>query len=282
MVDAAHRPRRGASQRAAPLRIGLICPYSLTVPGGVQGQVLGLARSLRSAGHLTRVLAPCDGPPPDTGVTPLGNSIPTAANGSIAPLAPDLPAQLRLIRALRDEEFDVLHLHEPLVPGPTMTATVVKHAPLVGTFHAAGTSAAYRYLRPIVRWMARRIDLKVAVSEDARNLAQHALGGDFVVLFNGIEVERFAKADLVPTEGPTILFLGRHEPRKGLAVLLEALALLPPEVRVWIGGDGPETEVLRLRHAGDPRISWLGRISDEEKASRLRSADVFCAPSLHG
>ena len=96
------------------MRIGIICPYSLTLPGGVQMQVLGLARALRKQGERVRVLAPCDGPPPDAGVTPLGNSLPTAANGSIAPVAPDPSAQLRVIRAMRDEDFDVIHLHEPL------------------------------------------------------------------------------------------------------------------------------------------------------------------------
>ena len=100
------------------MRVGLVCPYSLTIPGGVQGQVLGLARSLRSLGHEVRVLGPCDGPPPDAGVTPLGRSVPTAANGSVAPIAPDPSAQLRTIRALRDEDFEVLHLHEPMAPGP--------------------------------------------------------------------------------------------------------------------------------------------------------------------
>ena len=87
------------------MRIGLVCPYSLTVPGGVQAQVLGLARTLRGLGEDVRVLAPCDGPPPDGGVTPLGKSVPTASNGSVAPLAPDPAAQLRTIRALRDEAF---------------------------------------------------------------------------------------------------------------------------------------------------------------------------------
>ena len=93
------------------VRIGLVCPYSLTLPGGVQGQVLALARALRGKGHDVRVLGPCDGPPPDGWVTPLGNSIRQPANGSIAPIAPDGAAQLRFIRAVRDEEFDVLHLH---------------------------------------------------------------------------------------------------------------------------------------------------------------------------
>jgi phosphatidyl-myo-inositol alpha-mannosyltransferase len=264
------------------MRIGLVCPYSLTVPGGVQGQVLALGRVLRTGGHEARVLAPCDGPPPDAGVTPLGNSIPTAANGSVAPIAPDPACALRTIRALRDEEFDVLHLHEPLAPGPTMTALIFKSAPVVGTFHAAGVSAAYRWLGPGVRALARRLDHRCAVSEDAVALAERFLGGSYTLLWNGIEVEHYAKATPWPTEGPTIFFVGRHEPRKGLAVLIEAMDDLPAEVRLWVASDGPDTDELRARTAGDPRIEWLGRIGDDEKAARLQGADVFCAPSLHG
>jgi phosphatidyl-myo-inositol alpha-mannosyltransferase len=264
------------------VRIGIVCPYSLTIPGGVQGQVLALARTLRHMGHDSRVLAPCDGPPPDPAVTPLGNSLPTAANGSVAPIAPDVSAQLRTIRALRDEDFDVVHLHEPLCPGPTHTALLFKSQPLVGTFHAAGGSAAYRWLTPAVRWMAQKLDLRCAVSEDARAMAFEALGGEYRLVFNGVEVDAFRKAAPWPTEGPTIFFLGRHEPRKGLAVLLEAMVQLPADVRLWIAGDGPETDVLRSRSAGDSRIEWLGRITEEEKARRLRGADVFCAPSLRG
>ncbi|MFN0090390.1 MAG: glycosyltransferase family 4 protein [Acidimicrobiales bacterium] len=264
------------------MRIALVCPYSLTLPGGVQGQVLGLGRALRAGGHEVRVLAPCDGPPPDAGVVPLGNSIPTAANGSVAPLAPDPAAQLRTIRALRDEAFDVVHLHEPLAPGPTMTAMLIKAAPLVGTFHAAGYSAAYRWLRPAARWLADRLDLRCAVSEDARRLAARSLGGSYTLVFNGIEVERYQKADPWLTTAPTILFLGRHEPRKGLACLLSAMAELPRDVRLWVAGDGPETARLQAVYAGDPRIEWLGRISEDEKLRRLRGADVFCAPSLGG
>ena len=264
------------------MRVGLICPYSLTTPGGVQGQVLGLARSLRHLGHDARVLGPCDGPPPDGGVTPLGRSVPTAANGSVAPIAPDPSCQLRTIRALRDEGFDVLHLHEPLVPGPCMTAILFRNAPIVGTFHAAGGSAAYRYLNWGVRRLARRLDHRCAVSEDARAMAHDALGGDYTLLFNGIEVDRFAKAEAWPSDGPTIFFVGRHEPRKGLAVLLEAMQTLPADVRVWVAGDGPETADLQARYGHDGRVEWLGRIDDHEKASRLRGADVFCAPSLRG
>lgn len=264
------------------MRIGLVCPYSLTFPGGVQGQVLGLARSLRALGHDARVLAPSDGPPPDAGVTPLGRSVPTAANGSVAPLAPDPSAQLRTIRALRDEGFAVLHLHEPIAPGPTLTALLFGDGPLVGTFHAAGESAAYRYLGWGLGRLARRLDHRCAVSPDAQRLAQAHLGGTYQLLFNGIEVDRFAEGPGHPTEGPTIFFLGRHEPRKGLDVLLAALADLPPDVHLWVGGDGPQTDELRARHRGDPRIEWLGRLSDEERGARMRGCTVYCSPSVRG
>jgi phosphatidylinositol alpha-mannosyltransferase len=264
------------------VRIGLVCPYSLTVPGGVQAQVLGLARTLRGLGTDVRVLAPCDGPPPEAFVTPLGASVPTASNGSVAPLAPDPAAQLRTIRALRDEAFDVIHLHEPLAPGPTMTTLLFRSAPMIGTFHRAGDSAAYAVAKPGVRWLARRLDLRCAVSKDALATARRALGGSYELLFNGIEDERFTKAAPTSTTGPTIFFIGRHEERKGLAVLLDALTHLPADVTVWVGGTGPQTEALRARHGGDPRIEWLGRLSDDEVASRMRGADVFCAPSLHG
>ena len=264
------------------MRIGIISPYSLSLPGGVQAQVLALGRALREKGHHARVLGPCDGPPPDSSVTPLGNSLPTAANGSMAPIAPDASAQLRTIRALRDEEFDVVHLHEPMAPGPTMTAMVFKESPMVGTFHAAGASQAYVWFNPVVRWLARRLDIRVAVSDDARAMAKHALGGEYIVLFNGIEIERIGRTAPIEADGPTIFFVGRHEPRKGLEVLLHAMALLPANTRLWIAGDGPETARLTSTVAGDPRIEWLGRISDEEKFARLRGSTVFCAPSLRG
>ena len=256
-------------------------PYSLTVPGGVQQQVLGLARSLRAKGHEVRVLGPCDGPPPDAFVTPLGNSLPTAVNGSIAPLAPDASAALRTIRALNDEAFDVVHVHEPLVPGPSLTALLVKMAPVVATFHSAGESAAYRTFSRQLKWVASRIDIRVAVSKDAVELAQRYIGGDYEVLFNGIELGDYSSPSTTPREN-AIFFIGRHEERKGLSILLEALSKLPPDVHLWIASDGPQTAELKTRFASDSRIEWLGRISDAEKISRMSRASVFCAPSLHG
>jgi phosphatidylinositol alpha-mannosyltransferase len=264
------------------VRIGMICPYSLAVWGGVQLQVLGLARSLRHKGVDTQVLAPCDGPPPEPWVTPLGDSIPYAQNGSFAPLAPDPAAQLRVLGAIWDERFDALHLHEPLAPGPTLTAVLVKPVPLIGTFHASGDIGVYRWARFGVKRLASRLDLRVAVSPEAAGMARRYLDGHYDILFNGIETERFARAAPAPRQGPTILFLGRHEPRKGLSVLVEASRLLPPDVRFWIGGQGQQTEALRAATADDPRFEWLGSLSEDDKLARLRAADVFCVPSLGG
>lgn len=259
----------------------MVSPYSLTVPGGVQQQVLGLARSLRAKGHEVRVLGPCDGPPPDPFVTPLGNSLPTAVNGSIAPLAPDASAALRTIRALNDEAFDVVHVHEPLVPGPSMTALLVKLAPIVATFHTAGDSAGYRTFSRQLKWIASRIDVRVAVSKDARELVHRYIGGEYDILFNGIDLGDY-HSGVGQTKDNAVFFIGRHEPRKGLGVLLQAMSLLPADVRLWIASDGPETADLRARFGHDERIEWLGRISDAEKLDRLARASVFCAPSLRG
>ncbi len=275
-----------ASRYSLRVRIGIFSPYSLTLPGGVQGQVLGLARSLRQRGHQVRVLGPCDGPPPDAGVTPLGNSIPTAANGSVAPIAPDPAAALRTIRALADEDFDLVHLHEPFVPGPNATAVLTASCPIIATYHAAGRSSSYRYLGRPITAASKRIAMHCAVSDDAEALVREVLGAGTHVelLFNGVEVERFANATEYKDSGsgPIVFFVGRHEERKGLEVLLEAHRVLGrPDVRVWVAGHGPQTAELQQRYRS-PQVSWLGPISDRELAGRWKAADVYCAPGLGG
>ena len=186
------------------------------------------------------------------------------------------------MRALGDEQFDVLHLHEPFIPGPTQTAMLLHPAPVVATFHAAGDSASYKYLRPAIKLAANNIAYAVAVSKDAAELVQRYLGGTYDILYNGVELDAYRTAPSHPTTGPTIFFCGRHEERKGLDVLLGAMRLLGPEVRLWVGSTGPDTARLRAEFADDTRIEWLGRLSDADKMERLRGADVFCAPSLHG
>lgn len=264
------------------LRVAMVSPYSVSVPGGVQAQVMGLARELRRIGHEVRVLAPCDGPPPEPFVTPLGQSLPTSANGSVAPLAPDPSAALRTIRALNDEAFDIIHLHEPIVPGPTVTSLLLRLAPTVGTFHAAGDSSSYRVLNKTARWAANHLSARVAVSDAAKELASRYLDGDYQVLFNGIETSRYLKTGAQREAQPTIFFCGRFEPRKGLEVLLGAMKYLPHNFSLWIAADGPGINEMHRLHESDKRILWLGRITETDKLDRLSRCTVFCAPSLRG
>ena len=264
------------------LRVAMVSPYSVSVPGGVQAQVMGLARELRRIGHEVRVLAPCDGPPPEPFVTPLGQSLPTSANGSVAPLAPDPSAALRTIRALNDEAFDIIHLHEPIVPGPTVTSLLLRLAPTVGTFHAAGDSSSYRVLNKTARWAANHLSARVAVSDAAKELASRYLDGDYQVLFNGIETSRYLKTGAQREAQPTIFFCGRFEPRKGLEVLLGAMKYLQHNFSLWIAADGPGINEMHRLHESDKRISWLGRITETDKLDRLSRCTVFCAPSLRG
>ena len=156
----------------------------------------------------------------------------------------------------------------------------MKMAPIVATFHSAGESAAYRVFARQLTRIASRIDIRVAVSKDAVELAQRYIQGDYEVLFNGINVDSYGGPDL-PREN-AIFYIGRHEPRKGLGVLLEAMEMLPRDVRLWVASEGPETAELKARFGGDDRIEWLGRITDEEKIRRLKTARAFCAPSLRG
>jgi phosphatidyl-myo-inositol alpha-mannosyltransferase len=313
------------------VRIAILCPYSLSKPGGVQGQATSLARTLRGAGHEAVVIAPLDeplrpgergggGPVPSRpvsrdvgavsgrdagrdaeldsevaaevaaeiseGVIGVGRSVPVPANGSIAPVTLDPLASVRAVRAVRHGEFDVLHFHEPLAPGPSYACLVACTQPKVGTFHRAGQGLAYRIAAPFARLFANRLDERCAVSPQACSTARGVLGGTYEVVGNGVETGRFATAAPWPTRGPTVLFIARHEKRKGLAVLLEAWDRLCVDrsfdATLWVAGEGPETEFLRRRHPPGPNLEWLGKIGDDEKASRLAGADVLCAPSLGG
>jgi len=271
------------------MRVALWCPYSLSRPGGVQGQVLGLARALRADAHDAVVFAPADGPldtpglPPDA-VVAVGRSIGVPANGSVAPVTVSPAAAVRALRAVRAGGFDVLHLHEPLAPGPGYAWLVRCPQPKVGTFHRAGASVAYRLLGPLARAAAGRLSARCAVSAEAAATARQALGGSYDIVGNGVELERFSGAPPWPTHGPTIVFVGRHEARKGLGVLLDAVNRLDPEtpVTLWVTGEGPESPALRRRHPQSGRVTWLGRVDDDELASRLAGAHVLCAPSLGG
>jgi phosphatidylinositol alpha-mannosyltransferase len=163
-----------------------------------------------------------------------------------------------------------------------VTALLLKLAPTVGTFHAAGDSTSYRVLNKTARWAAEHLSVRVAVSESAKELANRYLDGEYTILFNGIEVQRYSRPSTQRETAPTIFFCGRYEPRKGLEVLLQAMAHLPKNVKLWIASDGVGIDDLQNAYGADERISWLGRITEEDKLDRLARCTAFCAPSLRG
>jgi phosphatidyl-myo-inositol alpha-mannosyltransferase len=270
------------------MRIAMVSPYALTRPGGVQGQVVGLSHALRARGHEVTILCPLDADmaPPD-GLGDhyvIGRPIALRSNGSVAPVAFWPTASARAERFVRKGGFDVVHVHEPLAPTAAYGLVLTAPLPMVGTYHRAGVSRWVPILKPLTALVGRRMQIRVAVSEAARETGMHAGGGDFEVLFNGVDADRFESAPPLrdPDGRPTVLFLGRHEERKGLSVLLDAFETLDRPAVLWVSGDGPTGEVQRRRHPDSERVRWLGVLRDDEVASRLAGADVLCAPSLQG
>jgi phosphatidylinositol alpha-mannosyltransferase len=261
------------------MRVIVTSPYSMSRPGGVQGQILGLARELRKLDVDVRIVAPCDGPPPDPSIVSIGPTVEWESNGSVAPIAPGRATARRTAEALRSLEPDVVHLHEPAVPGACLTALIGFNGPMVATFHASG-ELLHMWTRPALRSMMQRVRFRVAVSEAARETAEANWGGDYTVLWNGIEIDRFATATPTPTDRPAVLFLGRHEPRKGLAVLLDAWQGIDRDAVLWVAGTGAQTDELRARRVA--AVEWLGSITDADRNARLRGATIFCAPSTGG
>jgi phosphatidylinositol alpha-mannosyltransferase len=270
------------------MKIGMLSPYSLSRPGGVQGQVIGLSHALRALGHTVIVMAPDDleqGADRDSGDKfVLGTPTSVRSNGSVAPVSFSFLAAHRVLRYVRQSSFDVVHIHEPLAPMASYGLVLRHPVPMVGTFHRAGVSRWVPVLKPLVRLVGSRMQVRVAVSEAARETGVQSSGGEFEVLFNGVDMERFASATPTkdPEGRPTVLFLGRHETRKGLSVLLDTFARIERPAVLWVAGDGPGSEVQRRRHPESDRVKWLGMLSDDEVAARLDGADVLCAPSLYG
>jgi phosphatidylinositol alpha-mannosyltransferase len=270
-------------ERGPRLRVLLSCPYSLSLVGGVQGQVLGLAHSLRALGVDARVIAPCDGPPPAPGIVSVGPSTRIPSNGSVAPIATGRAVARRTLEALRSFAPHVLHLHEPFAPGANHAALVGTTLPAVGTFHSArsGRNGWYDTFRTGLRPMLRRLSVATAVSAEAARQVELTFHTDCEIVPNGVDVERFGASLPWPApSAPSIMFVGRHEPRKGVAVLLDAFARLDRDAVLWIAGEGPQSA--QLRRESSTSVEWLGRISDDEKARRLRAATIACFPATEG
>jgi phosphatidylinositol alpha-mannosyltransferase len=273
------------------MRIGMVCPYSFDVPGGVQSHVLQLAEVMRGRGHTVSVLAPSS---PHVGlpdyVVSAGKAVPIPYNGSIARLQFSPMVHGKVRRWLADGDFDVLHLHEPNAPSLSMWALRVAEGPIVATFHTSTTkSLTLTVVRGLLRPLHEKIVGRIAVSDLARRWQMEALGSDAVEIPNGVDVAAFAGApqlDGYPRPGKTVLFLGRYdEPRKGMTVLLDALPKLVqhfPDVEVLVVGRGDEYEVRDAAGGLVRHLRFLGQVDDAGKASALRSADVYCAPNIGG
>jgi len=273
------------------MRIGMVCPYSFDVPGGVQAHVLQLAEVMRERGHDVSVLAPSSPHVklPDYVVSG-GKAVPIPYNGSVARLRFG-PATHRLVkRWIAAGDFDVLHLHEPNAPSLSVLALMIAEGPIVATFHTSTTkSLALSFFQGILRPWNEKIVGRIAVSDLARRWQMEALGSDAVQIPNGVDIESFACAAPLPgypRPGKTVLFLGRFdEPRKGMAVLLGALPTVAkrfPEVEILIVGRGDEDDLREQAGELAGHLRFLGQVDDAEKARALRSADVYCAPNTGG
>lgn len=276
------------------MRVGLVSPYSFDVPGGVQFHIRDLAEYLRGTGHYASVLAPADeGTTLPEYVVPAGRAVPIRYNGSTARLLFGPAAAAKVSRWLAEGDFDVVHLHEPLAPSLSMLALWAAEVPVVATFHTATVrSRAMQAAQPLLRPSLEKIHGRIAVSEDARRTVITHLGGDAVVIPNGVDTSAFARAETRPEWSggpgrPTLVFLGRiDEPRKGLSVLTAAMPRIldaVPGARLLVVGPGSTKAArARLPERVAAATEFLGALPDEDKASALASVDLYVAPHTGG
>ena len=274
------------------MKVGLVCPYTWDVPGGVQAHVHDLALALIGLGHDVSVITPADDEsalPPY--ITSTGRAVPVPYNGAVARMAFGPLSARRVRRWLREGDFDVVHVHEPTTPSLSLLATWSFDGPIVATFHtsvqrARTLAAAY----PILQTALEKISARIAVSQAARRTLVEHLGGDAVMIPNGVSMATFADVEPFPGwpgDGGALGFLGRfEEARKGLPVLLaafEQLAAVRPDLRLLIAGPGDPDEVRRALPAEVfDRVVLLGQVSDIDKARMLRSVDLYVAPNIGG
>ncbi len=285
------------------MRIALASPYSWTYQGGVNRHVEALAEEFLGRGHHVRVLAPFDPPgrvsrclhraapelreAPDY-LIPLGRTIGIPSNGAVSNLSPFPAGGVRTPRReLRRGRYDVVHIHEPLVPLVGWNAALGAEMPAVGTFHAYSTNAVPNHIATALgaRRMFNRLWARIAVSEAAAWTGRRWFGGHYEVIPNGVDITAAPRGPKPPGEELRVLFVGRPEERKGLPVLLAAFGALVEHVPSRLTVIGAERDDV-MRYLADPEaLRWIdirGRVSGDDLHQAMHEADVLCAPSLSG
>lgn len=273
------------------MKVGLVSPYDFAYPGGVVGHISNLARHLEQLGHSVKILAPATSP--DTlgldNLIAVGRPFPIPGGGSIARISLSVWKERRVKALLREEAFDVIHLHEPLTPVLPLAVLGASQAVNVGTFHRFDKSGrAYGFAKhPLSHWF-KKLDGRIAVSQPAYQYINKYFPADYDIIPNGIDVDFFSQ-DVPPLDAFSdgklnILFVGRLEKRKGLKHLLGAFSHLKweyPDLRLLIVGPGsPSKECYRLlaeRNVQD--VLFLGQVGPEMLRRYYRTADIFCAPA---
>ncbi len=278
------------------MKVGIVCPYDWAVPGGVSIHIRDLAIELMSRGYEVNVLAPTsDESVLPSWVTSGGSPIAISYNGSVARITFGYKATKRVRKWIDNGKFDVLHIHEPLTPSLSALACWSAKGPIVGTFHSAMDksrilSAGYGLAQTVLE----KLSARVAVSELARNTVVEHVGGDAVLIPNGVHTKSFTNAtpfDYEPFNGKrdehAISFLGRfEESRKGFSILLKAFEEISreyPNHYLLVAGPGDQEEAIKdLPEELHSRVKFLGRVSDEDKAKMLHSSGMYVAPNTGG
>ena len=282
------------------MKIALVSPYDYPYPGGVVTHIFYLDKEFRRLGHDVRIIAACSedvGDVPPQVIKVSGSIVPIPAAGSVARITLSPRVYRRVKKILKREQFDVIHLHEPMTP--TLPLAVLRHTPLspqsvvVGTFHAYRESAhpGYEYAKPIFEPFFGRLDGRIAVSNAVRDYLAPYFPGDYRIIPNGIDLERFGDPALRPFERfddgkLNILFVGRLEKRKGFKYLLRAFAQVRkaiPEARLIVVGaydkEDKEPFVLYARENRLRDVRFIGQVSEDDLPRYYRTCHVFCAPS---
>lgn len=273
------------------MRIGIVCPYDWSVPGGVQAHVNDLAHELISRGHYVNVLTPVSGDDElPSWVTNGGEPVAISYNGSVARISFGLRATRRVRRWIREQNLDVMHVHEPLSPSLSALACWAATGPIVATFHSSmDRSRIMEAGYGVAQTVLEKVSARIAVSEAARNTLVQHVGGDAVLIPNGVHVHNFEAA--TPLDGVRnenlIAFLGRfEEPRKGFVILLSAFEQIAdefPNTALVVAGPGDQADALKqLRDDLHSRVRFLGRVSDRGKAEMLSGVGVYVAPNTGG